>query len=267
MGAAPDSDEDSWAVLCLRLHGSNRFKLADSYANALKQVDGLKPGLVQVYHEEGQTGIYYGRYQRRFDAKTGQESFRPDHLKDIDLIRHLSMTILDPGVGTRVVWPFQLATMGTLPGGRGSHPAWRLRKASGYYSLQVAVFYNSGEMRRRKFAAEEYCKLLREQGEQAYYHHGHINSSVCIGAFPEEAIQTRQKRDPLTGIIVVEELIVDERLLALQKKHPHNLHNGAVFYELLQDPKTGRMIREAHTSFAVEIPRQGDEKNPFTGTP
>lgn len=256
---ATANDEDIWAIRCLTLEGPNRFQLAGNYADALKKVAGLKPNLVQVLHESGQTAVYYGRYRRHYSAKTDTESFRPDHLRDLDLIRHLSMNIRDPAVGSRTVWPFQLATMDTLPIGRGSHPEWLLSRAPGYYSLQVAVFYNTGEMRRRKYAAEEYCKLLREQGEEAYYDHGRVNSSVCIGAFPEEAIRTIPKQDPLTGIIQVTARIVDERMLALQRKHLFNLHNGSKFYEIIRDPRTGKRIRDPHTSFAVEIPREGQE--------
>jgi hypothetical protein len=81
-----------------------------------------------------------------------------------------------------------------------------------------------------------------------------VNSSVCIGAFPEEAIQTFQRQDELTGIIQATAKIVDERMLELQRRFPHNLHNGSVFYEIVRDPQTGRKYRDPHTSFAVEIP-------------
>ena len=260
-----NNSEDTWAIRCLTLHGPSRFKLADSYAAALKQVSGLQPNLVQVFHEADETVVYYGRYRQRYDAKTDTESFQPDHLRDIDLIRHLSMNVRDASAGTRMVWPFQLATMGTLPVGRGTHPEWLLANAPGYYSLQVAVFYNSEQMRRRKYAAEQYCKLLREQGQEAYYDHGPVNSSVCIGAFPEEAIQTFQKQNPLTGIIHVTAKIVDERMLALQTKFPYNLHNGSKFYEITHDPKTGKKIRDPHTSFAVEIPRSDSRTDSLDG--
>jgi hypothetical protein len=263
MGPADGDDEDIWAIQCLSLDGPNRFELARSYADALKKVNGLKPELVQVFHESGQSGVYYGRYRRRYDPRTDTESFRPDHLRDFDLIRHLSMSVQDPAGGSRIVWPFRLATMGTLPVGRGSHPEWLLTNAPGYYSLQVGVFYNTGAMRSRKYAAEEYCKLLREQGEEAYYHHGAVNSSVCIGSFPEEAIQTFQQTDSLTGIIEVTAKIVDERLLALQRKYPDNLHNLHKFYDVSVDPRTGKKTRSPHTSFAVEIPRAEQREGSF----
>jgi hypothetical protein len=262
MDSARD-DEDTWAIRCRTMQGSQRFQLAEDYARALKRVDGLKPALVQVFHEDDESTVYYGRYQRRYDADNAEESFRPDHLRDLDLIRHLSVNVADPVLGSRIVWPFRNATMETLPTGRGHHPEWHLSNAPGYYSLQVAVFYNTEGMRRRKYAAEEYCKLLREQGEQAYYDHGPVNSSVCIGVFPEEAIQTFQEQDPLTGIIRVTSKMVDQRLIALQQRFPFNLHNGSKFYEIIRDPRTGEKIRDPHTSFAVEIPRDEETTGLF----
>lgn len=267
VGAAPGgrSDEDIWAIRCLGLSGPNRFRLAQEYADALRKVAGLRPELVQVFHEQDESVVYYGRYRQVYDPRSNKESFRPDHLRDLNLIRHLSLEMPDGAGGRRVVWPFALATMDVLPTGRGEHPEWELSRAPGYYSLQVAVFYNTGQMRRRKYAAEQYCKLLREQGEEAYYHHGTVNSSVCIGAFPREAIQTFQETDPLTGIVRVRSKIVDERMLALQRKYPHNLHNGAVFYEVVRDPRTGAKYRDAHTSFPVRIPKPRSERSELEG--
>jgi len=255
-GDAPD--EDVWTIRCVTLRGPNRFQMADSYAAALKKVNGIKPERVQVFHETAESVVYYGKYQRVYDAKNDRETFRPDNLGALNLLRQLSMNVSDPVLGSRTVWPFQLATMDALPGGRSPHPEWELKNAPGYYSLQVAVFYNTGDMRRRRYAAQEYCRILREEkGEEAYYDNGEVNSSVCIGAFPESAIQTTQKTDPLTGILHVTCRIVDERMLALQRKYPYNLHNGRILYEILHDPATGRKIRDPHTSFAVEIPRAG----------
>ncbi len=248
-------DEDTWAIRCLALRGPNRFTLARNYTEALKQVANLEPKLVQTIHHAGESTIYYGRYRRRYDARKDAEFYRPNNLGDLNLIRQLSLTIQDPVTGPRPVWPFQMATMDTLPTGRTTRTEWLLTNARGHYSLQVGVFYDTEQMRRRKFAAEEYCKLLRAEGREAYYHHGQINSSVCIGAFPERAIQTFKREDPLTGILHVTARIVDKDMLALQRKYPRNVHNGRIFYEITRDQRTGEKIRDPHTSFAVEIPR------------
>jgi hypothetical protein len=92
-----------------------------------------------------------------------------------------------------------------------------------------------------------------------------VNSSVCIGAFPKEAIRTFEKVDPLTGILHVTSKIVDERMLELQRRYPHNLHNGSTFYEIVRDPATGKTYRDPHTSFAVEIPHAEPGAGAFGG--
>jgi len=249
-------DEDVWAVRCLTLRGPNRFKQAEECADLLRKVRGLKAKLVRVIHTEQDSRVYYGRYRKVYNKRTGKDRYKPDPRKDLALIRQLSMDMRTPTGAVRPYWPFRYATVETLPIGKSRHPEWQLCNAPGYYSLQVAVFYDSGEMRRRRFAAEEYCKLLRDKGEEAYFDHGEINSSVCIGAFPKTAIETYQYRDPLTGVIRVKSRIVDKRMLELQKKYPHNLQNGRVMYQVSIDPKTGRKIRTPDSSFPVIIPHE-----------
>ena len=262
---AGKDDEDIWAIRCITIEGSDRFAKADNYAKALKAVRGLKDKYVVVFHDTGESSVFYGRYQRSYNSRTDAETFKPDPAKDMDLIRQLSFEAPDQATGVmRPVWPFRLATLETLPVGDSKHPEWELSNAPGYYSLQVGVFYNTEGMRRRKFAAEEYCRLLRKDGQEAYFHHGAVNSSVCIGAFPESAIQTWQETDPYTGMIRVQSKIVDKRMLELQEKYPHNTHNGRILYEVGGDRKTGKNVRSPHTSFPVEVPRE-NRANPTGG--
>jgi hypothetical protein len=252
--------EDVWTIRCLTLEGPNRFVTAKNFEQALKKVKGLDPKLVQVFHREDSSAIYYGRYKRRYDAAARKESFRPDPLKDLNLIRQLSLTVED-----RPVWPFALAVLDTSPTVPSGNPAWDLNNVKGYWSLQIGVFYNEGEMRERRRAAEEYCKILRERGEAAYYHHGAVNSSVCVGVFPKEAIVEFQREDPLTGVVSSTSKIVDPRMLALQKKYPVNLHNGHKVYEIIHDRDTGQKERFAHPSFPVKLPRADMLPTPPSG--
>lgn len=242
--------EDLWTIRCLTLEGQNRFRTAKNFEQALKKVKGLDPKLVQVFHGESSSAVYYGRYQRRYDAARRQESFKPDPLPDLDLIRQLSLTVED-----RPVWPFALAVLDSSPTVPSGNPAWDLNNVDGYWSLQIGVFYNEGEMRQRRRAAEQYCKILRDQGEAAYYHHGAVNSSVCVGVFPKEAIVEFQREDPLTGVVRSTSKIVAPRMLALQKKYAINLHNGHKVYEIIHDQATGQKERFAHPSFPVKLPR------------
>lgn len=260
------TDEDLWAVRCLTAQGPQQFQISRNYADALKKVQGLKPNLVQVFSDDEGTTIYYGKYRREYDAATKKEKYSPDPLPDLNLIRQLSMM-----VNGQPVWPFYLASLDSLPSAQAEHPEWDLAKADGHWSLQVAVFYNQGEFNSRKKAAIEYCKDLRSKGEQAYYHHGPANSSVCVGLFPEEAIVTTQREDPLSGVRRPVSRIEDERLLALQKKYPSNLENGHQMFDIVRDPATGQ-IRERvpRPSFPVKTPRaekqpEGKAGRPLTG--
>ncbi len=256
-----DKEQDIWAIRCVSLTGAQRFQRAEQYAELLRKVKGLRPRLVQVLHVEDESRVYYGKYKRVYDKRKKTEKFKPDPKRDLELVRMLSMDVRTETGQVRPVWPFIYATLEPLPMGRSSHPEWELRNAPGYYSLQVAVFYNTEQMRQRRYAAEQYCKLLREKGEEAYFDHGETNSSVCIGAFPKSAIQTYQEEDPLTGVIRVRSRIVDRRMLALQKKYPYNLHNGRIFYEVARDPKTGKKIRTPHGSFPVIIPHPASDQD------
>ncbi len=260
-GAPLYAKDEYWGIRCVSLRGENRFKLARFYAEALKKVEGLKPKLVRIYDEHGETRVYYGRYRMRIDRKTGKPKFKPDPGKDLALIRQLSMPA-PPGSQTPYVWPFALATLEALPGERSVPAAWELTNAKGVYSLQVAVFYDTPGFSERRYAAEQYCKLLRDNGEEAYYYHGPAMSIVCVGAFGKDAIQTVKQRDPLTGRVQFKQKIVDPKMLALQRKYPYNLENGRKVYTVSRDPRTGRKRREPNPSFPVIIPGRESELEP-----
>jgi len=246
---APPADEEVWAIRCLSLHGPDQFQRAEAWAAALRKVPGLKPELVQIITDEEGTTLYYGRYRRIYADDPAKERYEPNHLKDLETIRSLRFEGQD-------VWPFILATMDVLPTYHTSHPEWDLNNADGYWTLHVAVFYNTGGMQSRRYAAEEYCRILREQGEEAYFHHGPVRSSVYIGAFPFSAIADVQREDPLAGGIVRTITIVDPKLKAIQERFPHSLENGHRVYNITRDPQTGEVIRREPTpSFPVIMPK------------
>jgi hypothetical protein len=255
-GSAGEEDEELYAIRCVTMIGAERFRQAATAEKLLKNVSGLRPELVLVRHLEDESNVYYGRYQRLHDAASGRESFRPDFRRDLKLIRTLSLTVTDRNLGQRVEWPFLQATVESLPSSHQGNPAWDLARADGYWSWQVAVFVNEGEMRRRKAVAEEYTRQLRDQGEQAFYHHGAVYSSVCIGLFPKSSVQTVESRDPLTGRVTTVNRIVDPRMLDLARRYPHNLHNGRVRYTVVRDKATGKIDRREprDASFPVILP-------------
>lgn len=257
----PPPSEDVWTIRCIELRGPTRDAAARTYVDALRHVKGLSPQSVYALNQGGATTVYYGRFERRYDARKKAESYDPDPMPVIKLIRSLSYLVPDASGGQRPLWPFLEATLDNLPSADAAGSArsdWNLSNVEGYYSLQVAVFYASEQMRQHRFAAEEYCRLLREQGREAYFHHGDAKSIVTVGTFPESAVQTVKQKDSLTGLTQFVTKIVDPDMLALQREFPYNLHDGHKFVEKRFDPATGQQVREPDHSFPVIIP--GREK-------
>ncbi len=247
-GRSGAAEQDISAIRCITLRGPGRFETAEEYAEALKRVEGLKPELVQVLSDDDGTHIYYGRYRRLPTAAGEPARYRPAHAKDLERIRALRLS-------SGNVWPFILATMEVLPTYRGSHPEWDLENARGHWSLHVAVFYNTELMQSRRTAAEEYCGVLRAQGEDAFYHHGATRSSVYIGVYPEGAVQTFRKQNPLAGTVETTRRIVAPQMLAAQERFPHSLHNGHKFYEVIRDPESGEVVKRLPApTFPVLLP-------------
>lgn len=245
--AADDPTEDTWAILAVAIAGPDHERAADSYAAALKRTRGLRPAGVRVVKEAQQSRVYYGRYKRTYDVAADRTTYRPDYRKDLELIRSLR------GGGGEM--PFRLAMIDLLPAAPGPHPEWSLTGKNGYWTLHVAVFYDTQSMSGRRKAAEDYCALLRSQGKEAYYHHGPAKSSVCIGLFPREAVADAQTHDPRTGRDLVGSEIVDARLNALRKEFPHSLENGHTVSRIVRDADGKIVERQPNESFVVQVPR------------
>ncbi|MEW6250252.1 MAG: hypothetical protein AB1716_06375 [Planctomycetota bacterium] len=260
--SGPPGDEEVWSIRCVTLPPATTSgpELAQRYAEALKKTRGLKASLVEIVRTADGTTVFYGRYQREYSPTGEGRAFKPDPKQDLDKIRNLSMRVrgTDPASGVqgeRDVWPFYLATVDLLPTYKSRHPEWNLEHVEGHWALHVAVFFNTNEFRERRSAAEQYCALLREKGEQAYYHHGAVNSSVYIGPFPRTAIVEVRTENPLNNMVTTKLKIVDEGMRAAQERHPHSLQNGGVVYELVRDRQGTVKERVPGPSFPVVIPK------------
>lgn len=256
-----------WAIRCATVRGPDRTSRAAARANALRRISGLNEDLIQLVHHAQESVVYYGRYHRDYDPRAGAAQYRPDPLPDLELIRSLSMVI-----DGQNVWPFMYATMEELPAARTQHPEWDLSQQAGYWSLHVAVFFNVGGadsgLPDRKFLAEEYCAELRQQGHEAYFHHGPVRSSVYVGLFPERAVQNVKNVDPLTGDVTYINRIVDPHLLELQREFPRSLRNGRRVNEIERDPSTGEIVeRRPVGSFVVRLPQAEATTSPLEGGP
>lgn len=245
-------DEEVWAIRCITFRGADQMIRAERAAAALQQVSGLARDRVQVLADDDGAAVYYGRYKRVYAAGETESQYSPDAKKDLDLIRSLQVQ----GGGQ---WPFAMAAIDVLPTYRTPKPEWDLNNVNGFWSLHVAVFYNTDTLASRRSAAEEYCRILREQGEDAYFHHGVSNSSVYIGAFAPGAVVEAKKEDALAGRTSTVYRVVEPRLLEAQKRFPYSLHNGHMMYELVRSSPSGEVSRRIPLeSFVVKTPKARD---------
>ncbi|MBK9119590.1 MAG: hypothetical protein IPM18_08305 [Phycisphaerales bacterium] len=252
LGGSPA--EEIWSIRCITLTGPQRHALADQYLEALRRVNGLRRNLVSVVHDDDGAHVFYGRYRRVYAPDGTPVGYEPDVSRDLRFIQELA---LQTSLAQEVL-PFRLASMDVLPTFRSSHPEWNLEDADGHWSLHVAVFYNTHDFQTRRSAAEEYCRLLREAGEDAYFHHGTANSSVYIGTYPAGAVRTLREQDAFSGESRTRMVIVDERMRAAQQRFPESLQNGHRFSEVVtRRGRDGRMERITlpSPSFPVVIPK------------
>ncbi|GMV98259.1 MAG: hypothetical protein AMXMBFR83_26110 [Phycisphaerae bacterium] len=170
------ASQERWTIRCARLQSPNHADMANVLAGMLRKVPQLKPREVRIVSTTGESVIYYGEY-RKITARDGTPAFPPEYQRDIELIRSLSYQNQTPFF---FAGPELLASPEPVAGAGAEGD---LSTARGAYSLQIAVFYNTGEFTQRKEAAEAYVKDLRRRGYPAYYYHEDPRSFVMVGDF------------------------------------------------------------------------------------
>lgn len=227
-----------WAILCLELTGRTRHADIEQFAETLKRTPGIRPGEIFIHDEsDGFSRLYYGKYYRKADAKTGKRLIPADMRKDLDLLRELA--------GPKGERYFLQSLPVRMPQGDVGNPEWALARANGVYTLQVAAFEPTDDFAEFKQAAADYCEVLRKKGYQAYYHHTPTLSMVTVGSFGEEVLYVgADKRNYYTE--EVSRLQNDELLR-------YNVVNGAIVK--VRDDK-GKWV--AIASRLVHIPRKAE---------
>ena len=228
-----------WTIRCLEIHGVSRAQHIEEFAQTLRRTPGIRPQDVFVGDDpDGYSRLYYGRYFCRTNPRTGKRPLPRKMREDLNLIRQLG-----DGSGRRY---FLQAMPVRMPTPDVGDPEWVLANIPATYSLQVAVFEPTDTFWKYKEAAAQYCAALREEGYEAYYHHGSACSMVTVGSFGPEAVITRP--DGRT--------YYSEEVLALQRDGllKYNLLNGAV-YRVRSD--TGKKV--AVPSRLVKVPHSAKD--------
>ena len=216
----------------------------------------MKADRVEVIGEGSSTRIYYGSYYCQTDPKTGERIFPPQ-------LRHDRLAIMDFGdqQGNRY---FPMAQMVPAPAQDPGQPQWDLRRARGVYTLQVAVYYASGQIPDPKKAALDLVRHLRHEGLEAYYFHDETMSIVTVGAFGEDAIRQtypskQYVKTPDGGVATVRATPLVEYSAKVKQlqQHPlcqYNLTNNSIIYA-----QASKGQKQPVRSTLVKIPSEFDK--------
>lgn len=236
-GCQPAMRGEPWTIECLALRGRERSRNAETVAEVFRQADGIDGKRVFVRHTDDASTIYYGRYFRRIDRDRGKRDVPRELVNDLNLVREMG-----DDRGRRI---FLAARMIREPMADVGPPDWNLANTDGVYTLQVAAFEPTPEQPNFKRAAVEHARLLRENGYEAYYHHGLATSEVTLGVFGADAVINRDGKIDYSSEV---------RVLQRKEQFRYNLTNGAIWYAIVDGQKAP--VR----SLLVRIPQREESR-------
>ena len=273
--ASPIAPADARMTLyCLPVAGAGHVERSRALKDQLIERTGWRD--FYIIHGEDQSILYYGYYK----DFTGNQNPREKQRAEADRLRIASFK------DERRDQPFRGAMFVDLstPDPAGP-PEWNLANtpADRMWSLQIAAYKDSPA---RKEYAVDAVREARKQGIEAYYYHGDTVSSVCIGAFPRNALreqesdtaETYQSDQPIvvlptplpTGasedIYVMEGNKrvkaramaprvepVDPKLIEAMRQFPHHSVNGEMTATVSKNKRTGQQVQRFDPSYIVEI--------------
>jgi hypothetical protein len=275
--ATPVAPADARLTLyCLAIPGIDHVAQSKMLKGQLIERTGWND--FYIIHGETESILYYGYYKDFIGSANPKEKQRAE----ADRAKIVSFR------DSRSDRPFRGAAFVDLstPDPEGP-PEWNLANtpADRMWTLQIAVYKDSPL---RKQYAVDAVREARKQGIEAYYHHGQSVSSVCIGAYPRQALreqetataETQNSDQPIVvlpaplpagaggdfyvnegGRRVKAQVMaprvepVDPALLAAMKAFPHYSVNGEQTMTRARHKRTGREVQVFDPSVIVEIDR------------
>jgi len=248
--AVVDGGQTQYTVVLRIFKGPDHQKMAAAYRDRL--AEGLNWRGLTVVTAADHSELYWGSFD---SIKKAQPTLKRAR-------RHRAANGLAP---------FADATITLLPGsGAERIGKWDIRNCPGAYSLLVAVFEDRTDIKpayvgRQEFAVR-YCRQLRSEGHEAWYHHGPRSSSVTIGSFGPEAVQKRQRPVVIPGdtrpFYVEHTVPVDPKLLELMKRFPSRAYNGREFFNVQRDRFGKEVSRERAKSMPIRVPGAESQEQP-----
>jgi hypothetical protein len=245
-------------------HVARAKKLRADLVQSTKMADWF---LVQG---EAQTTLYYGYYREIDEQVDMNEGTRAQN----DRRKVASLLAAN---GERLFNGVLLVALDTAD---PTAPAeWNLENARGAYTLEIAAYTDPAH---RKQDAVEVVKSARAQGYEAYYFHGPNASLVCIGAWPETAVNeptevraqnphevvvvmpgslptpermvTRDGRP--VRVVATRYEVMEPKLLAAMKEFPTYSVNGYERRHKVKDQAGGKEVAVSEPSVLKRIPQR-----------
>ncbi len=158
---------------------------------------------------------------------------------------------------------FAKAMIVPLPSPPVGPPDWALKNNPGTYSLLVALYKSDWTAKPpyrdadRQNDAVLHCQQLREQGHEAWYHHGASASSVTIGSFGRDAVRLELKPVPQPNqnepVFAETSTIVDPRLEALQQQFDKLAVNGRESFMVTRDAQGRQVERTPERTYVIRV--------------
>jgi hypothetical protein len=201
-GKAPDP-KTAWTILIEAFRGEEGQRRAEQTLARIQTEGNLRDAYLE---RRGETWVIaYGRYVSPED---------PAALADLERIKGIRIGEGLPYAAARLTPPLLAGTI----------PEYDLRNAKKHfgpdaaYTLQIGVYSREdkklpspAELTDIRRAAEEAAITLRREGDQAFYYHGPMRSTVTVGLFTEDDYDANQQ---------------SARLKQVRERYPYNLLNG-----------------------------------------
>lgn len=233
---APSELSGKWTILLLHLKGSAQDPAINAVLRSVR-ANGVPEAFLEARGDN--TLVVVGKYDS--PGASGAQAM-------LKRVKEIQIDGQRPYMAAHMLPPPPTSV-------KGSIPEWDLRNVKakygkqGEYTLQVNIYTNpSGratpaELREFQKAAEEAVRTLRKDGAEAFYYHDQAGSTVTVGLFSQDDLDSGFSLKPGAGSGVRD----------LQKKFPYALVNGAGVKDKAIDAQ-GKPVESLRPSFIVRVP-------------
>ncbi len=241
-GTKSTQSGERWTILCVEAYGPEGKLAVERLAEGLRGTRGLERDDVSTKFGTESHRLCYGNYGRELDKEAGGWHWPVQMRQEMTFIRQLALGESFPFLHCRPV-PVERTQLGP--------PEWNLVGAAGEYTLLIAVY---SEFEGRDEAAVEHVRILRDEGEEAYYYHDITRSHVCIGTFAKNDIKRTGRGVPI---------IDNPEYLASRKRHPYFNFNGGYVSNVNRDAGGQIFSKTKQPTRMVQIPHKvGEQLDP-----